>query len=205
MPLPLLPEGSMRWKLEWSVDESLASTQHWVFLLDAALMSFAEFEEFHGDLITWALELVEPMSTSTQLEASRLFETGLNTREDFQHFAPNHGAAGTGMAINVGAGLYWIVQESGRRGHSISHIPGVPVSYSDDARHLNALGVTEMEGHAAAFFNGVNAIVAPNGNTPRLSAARLRSGGAPLTPPLLLPIEGVVPVTRLTTLKRRIR
>lgn len=117
---------------------------------------------------------------------------------------PGHGAWVGGQADNVALGFHWITGEVGKGKQPITYIPGVPDVFIANNWKVNELAIGNLRASGTDLYHNMQALPAPDGSTLVPGVLHRVVGGAPMPTAQFAPYVGVVPTTKVVTIRRRI-
>ena len=121
-----------------------------------------------------------------------------------QHNPPAHGAFGGSLAQNTAAGISWRTGEPGRRGWTITYLPGCPQDFLEEGWQLSAEGYNNILDTAVNFQLSLSTLPSYPPNTLVLGTVHRSRHGAPLPASVFAPFVDWFPVSKIVTIRRRI-
>lgn len=178
------------------------STAWWVLVNLPTPYEPSDFANLLSEYTLFALpELLTSMGSNVSPTTCRLSAGGLTV---VQHNPPAHGSFGGIAPCNTATGLIWTTGDPGRRGWSITYLPGTPQDFYEGGWQLSAEGYNNALDSAVNFRLQLQSLGSYPPDTLVLGTLLRERDGAPLPASVFRPFISVRPSPKIVTIRRRI-
>jgi hypothetical protein len=187
----------------WDVNSVVCSTSWWLFDPGGASAEPSALETIGGAFFSTCIpSLLELQHNAVMPTTCRLAENGVTV---VLGAPPAVGAWEGGEANNCAGGLRWAFQGRGRRSWSMTYVPGLPSVFVADGYRINELGFGNMKASGTDFLNAMNLLSGGSGSTLVLGTLQRVLNEAPLGASAFAPYDSCSPISKVVTIRRRIR
>lgn len=204
--LPPPPATVLWYRQGWTCNGSPCSTGLWFFAPELPSASLADIDSVAGQLRNLVLELVADLASAnlqdSDLTVLQFGERPSSIRSPSTGFVGSRGAS---SPLNASLGLYWQTGERGKSGRALTHVPGFPLSFTDDDVHVNGTAHDAARTACAGFLVGLEGVSAGAILSVALATLHRSRAGQPLPHSEIALINGGSAAPRIAGVQRRLR
>lgn len=200
--LPPVPSDVGRLTQGWQIGGHQMSTSWWVLVGLPVPVLPSDLLALLQEYTLFALpNLLSSMSSELSPTTCRLSISGMTVD---QHNPPAHGAFSISEATNTAAGIIWRTGDPGRRGWSITYLPGCPHDFVELGWQLSAEGYNNILDSAVNFKQQLEGLPSYPPQTLVLGTLLRSQNGAPRPNSVFRPFVSAAPADKVVTIRRRI-
>jgi hypothetical protein len=187
---------------DWEIEGHVMSTSWWVLINLPTPYLPSDLEILLTEYGLYALpNLLSSQAAALSPTTCRLAVGGLSV---VQKAPPASGAFSVSEPTNTASGIIWRTGDPGRRGWSITYLPGCPHDFVEGGWQLSAEGWGNILASAIGFRSQLESLPSYPPQTLVLGTLLRQSGGAPRAAAVFRPFVDVAPAPKVVTIRRRV-